>query len=111
MAHYQYTQEENVAFTSCKRKVVKLLKPANEATKQGARGGGMDGWQPLERGVKITVTKLDKLSSESYRTRVRDSELNSTQCCTLWGKNKKKPSFLISGARLGKQMKTNAQRL
>lgn len=40
MAHYQYTQEENVAFTSCKRKVVKLLKPANEATKQGARGDG-----------------------------------------------------------------------
>lgn len=43
MAHYQYTQEENVAFTSCKRKVVKLLKPANEATERGVvqRGGGL----------------------------------------------------------------------
>lgn len=40
MAYYQYTQEENVAFTSCKRKVVKLLKPANEATERGQYGGG-----------------------------------------------------------------------
>lgn len=95
---------------------VKLLSYLSQQMKQPSRVPGgegvVTGWQPLERGVKITVTKLDKLSSESYRTRVRDSELNSTQCCcTLWGKNKKKPSFPISGARLGKQMKTNAQRL
>lgn len=41
MAHYQYTQEKNVAFTSCKRKVVKLLKPANEA--EGAGRGREQG--------------------------------------------------------------------
>lgn len=32
MAHYQYKQEEDVEYASCKRKVVKLLKPTNEAT-------------------------------------------------------------------------------
>jgi len=32
MAHYQYKQEEDVAYASWKRKVVKLLKPTNEAT-------------------------------------------------------------------------------
>lgn len=40
MAHYQYKQEdvaEGVAYASCKRKVVKLLKPTNEASQDGAR--------------------------------------------------------------------------
>lgn len=97
MAHYQYTQEENVAFTSCKRKVVKLLKPANEATERGVvqRGGGGCQGLPLERGVKITVTKPDKLSSESPELS-QSRSLTRTELHTVHpvGQNtKKKPSL------------------
>lgn len=104
---------------------VKLLSYLSQQMKQrgqeGERTGAGAGALARKRGVKITVTKLDKLSSESQRPHsLSQFEPWQAPCAhpvhpveQIKQKKKKEEgnTFLITSARLGKQMKTNAQRL